>query len=62
MDAIMGTDVLTACHPKRHLWHIFCSLTENFRTVVVKFLVPERVFIKSCVQDPDRKCRSKSCK
>lgn len=54
LDAIMGTDVLAACHPKRHLWHIFCSLTENFHAVFVKFLIPERVFIKSCVQDPDR--------
>jgi len=51
LDAIVSTEVLAGCHPEKHLWHIFCSLRENFHTVIVKFLVPERVFIKtvSCI-------------
>lgn len=47
MDAVVSTDVLAGCHPKRHLWHISCCLTENFHTVIVKFLVPERIFIET---------------
>lgn len=49
LDAIVSTDVLSACHPKRHLWHIFGSLTKNFHAVIAKFLVPYREFIKTSI-------------